>query len=70
MSVSITGISGPGGGSKEKPIGLYYISVCYNDLHVTKNFNFNIDDREMHREVVATTALNMIRLTLMGHYDS
>ena len=64
LGVSITGISGPTGGTKTKPIGLYYISIKYKDTHFSKKFIFNVNDRIIHREVAANTALNMIRLFL------
>ena len=64
MGISITGISGPSGESSEKPLGLYYISIKYGDDHFFKKFIFNINEREVHREVASNTALNLIRLAL------
>ena len=64
LGVSITGISGPTGGTEVKPIGLYYISIKHKDRHFSKKFIFNVNDRITHREVAANTALNMIRLFL------
>ena len=67
-AISCTGISGPSGGTKQKPVGLVFISVKYKDLIFTKKFNF-FKDREIHREITANTALNMLRLLLFGKLD-
>jgi len=53
ISISITGIAGPGGGSLEKPVGLVYIGVC--------NKNYAFSSHKIHftgsREMVRLQAL-------------
>lgn len=64
IGVSITGIAGPGGGSKEKPIGLVYIGL--SDEKETKTWEFSFTgDRNRIRQMTAMTALNLVRLGLI-----
>jgi nicotinamide-nucleotide amidase len=61
LAIAITGIAGPAGGSKQKPVGLVYISVCDGDDCQTKKCLFSYT-RDLIRTRAALTALNMLRL--------
>lgn len=61
IGVSITGISGPSGGTIEKPVGLVFISICTknNDI-ITKKLSLNQKDREYIRNTSISKALDLI----------
>jgi len=63
ISIAITGIAGPDGGTIEKPVGTVWIA--YSDKHKTlaKKFNFS-RDRTFIVHWSALAALNMIRLNV------
>lgn len=60
IGLSITGIAGPEGGTKEKPIGLVYISISYDDYVKVFKENFS-GDRERIRRNASSRALDIIR---------
>ena len=68
IGFSISGISGPDGGSKEKPVGLVCMALSTNEKTISKRFNF-LPDRKMHRQISSNVAMNMIRIYILKNYD-
>ena len=60
IGIATTGISGPKGGSDKKPVGLIYIAISMKNKNICKEFHL-IPNRNLHREIAAHTALNMLR---------
>lgn len=65
VSVAVTGIAGPGGGTPEKPVGLVYISVMDAEGAVTTENRFP-GERAVVRFQATQRALDMLRLRLLG----
>lgn len=59
-SLSITGIAGPGGGTRKKPIGLVFVGVAGPHGVRVKEFNLK-GDRDWIRQRAAIMALDMLR---------
>ena len=69
VSLSVTGIAGPGGGSDEKPVGLVYIGCNVCGKIVTEKYNFN-GNRAKVRESTVVAALTLLRKCVMGFKDT
>ena len=60
ISVSITGVAGPKGGTKQKPIGLVYIGIKKGDKILVKKFLFKSKKRNLIHKATVNQALKMI----------
>ena len=59
IAVSVSGIAGPGGGTKEKPVGLVYIGLAFKDKKLFSKFIFK-GNRDEVRQQTVNMALEMI----------
>lgn len=62
-ALSATGIAGPGGGTKDKPVGLVFIGCYLKGRTVVKECRFD-GTREENRLRTVETALSMLREAL------
>ena len=60
-SLAVTGIAGPGGGSKEKPVGLVHLALASASGVKERVARFP-GDREMVRLQASQAALDMVRM--------
>lgn len=67
-SLAITGIAGPDGGSKDKPVGMVFIALAQrpdiDESVIVRGFKFS-GNREMIRDRAAKSALQMLRFVMM-----
>lgn len=65
LALATTGVSGPGGGSAEKPVGTVCIALSREGGTHAERFVFPLD-RARHRSLTAQIGLDWVRRTLLG----
>ncbi len=60
ISLSITGVAGPKGGTREKPIGLVFIGIKKGNKTLVKKFLFKNKKRSSIQKATVNKALNLI----------
>jgi len=66
VGVATTGISGPGGGSAEKPVGLVHVAIDAEGGEPHSDHFVLALDRSRHRVLTAQIALDWVRRRLLG----
>ncbi len=63
--LSTTGIAGPGGGTREKPVGTVCIGLATPEKVITGKYHFPFGLRWMNKSVFAMKALDLLRRELL-----
>jgi nicotinamide-nucleotide amidase len=68
FSVATSGIAGPEGGSKEKPVGTVWIAVAYKSEVISEKFNFG-NNRERNIIRASNMALMLLRKEIITKFE-
>jgi nicotinamide-nucleotide amidase len=66
LAVAVTGIAGPGGGSKDKPVGLVYLAAARDDHIIARTCRFGDIGRRAVRLKSVETAVEMLGALLQS----
>jgi nicotinamide-nucleotide amidase len=64
--LSTSGIAGPTGGTEDKPVGTVCIGLATPESTSGYRFHFWFGSRSMHKQMFASTALDVLRRELLG----
>jgi nicotinamide-nucleotide amidase len=64
IALSVTGIAGPSGGSREKPVGTVWMSIAQADRHEARLFQFH-GERERIILGASQAGLNWLRTAVL-----
>ena len=70
FALATTGIAGPSGGTKEKPVGTVFIALAAKDRPSSVQKRFFPDDRPTFKELTTQAALEMLRRRLLEQRNS
>ena len=64
MSVSVTGIAGPSGGTRKKPVGLVYVGIKKGNIIIIKKYLFKNKGRSYIQKATVNKCLGLISSSL------
>jgi len=65
FALATTGIAGPSGGTREKPVGTVFIALASQDVATEVKLLYFPDDRPTFKELTTQAALDMLRRRLL-----
>ncbi|MBS27501.1 MAG: damage-inducible protein CinA [Alphaproteobacteria bacterium] len=67
LTIAVTGVAGPGGGTKEKPVGLVHFACAGRGRPTIAHHEAFPGDRAAVRDATVQTAFSIIRHTVQGN---